>query len=80
MFNQVQVRALAGSLKDMHRFVLELLLPYLGCVLGVVLLGGEPSPQAEVLGVLKKVFIQDVSVQCCIHLSLHNDKCPSSCS
>ena len=44
MLNQVQVRALAGSLKDIQRHVPKPLLLCLGCVLRVVvLLEGEPS-------------------------------------
>ena len=44
MFHQVQVRALAGPLKDIQRLVLKPLLCCLGCVLKVVvLLEGEPS-------------------------------------
>ncbi|KAI3366390.1 hypothetical protein L3Q82_000548 [Scortum barcoo] len=39
----------------------------------VVLLKDEPSPQSEVKRTLKQVFIQDVSVHCCIHLSLYPD-------
>ena len=36
MFDQVQVRALVGPLKDIQRLVLEPLLHCLGCVLVVV--------------------------------------------
>ena len=50
MFDRVQVRALAGTLKDIQRLVPKPLLHCLGCVLKVVvLLEGEPSPQSEVL-------------------------------
>jgi hypothetical protein len=50
MLDWVQVRALAGPLKDIQRLVLKLLLRCLGCVLRViVLLEGEPSPQSKVL-------------------------------
>ena len=53
-FDQIQVRALAGPLKDIQR---------LGCVLKVVvLLEGEPLPQSEVLRALEQVFIKDLSV------------------
>ena len=49
MFDRVQVRALAGPLKDIQRLVPKPLLRCLGCVLrDVVLLEGEPSPQSEV--------------------------------
>ena len=51
MFDQVQVRALAGPLKDIQRLVLKPLL----CVLRVVvLLKGETSPQSEVLSPLER--------------------------
>ena len=43
MFDRVQVRALAGPLKDIQRHVPKQLLRCLGCVLKVVvLLEGEP--------------------------------------
>ena len=46
----VQVRALAGPLKDIQKLVQKLLLHCLRCVLRVVvLLEGEPLPQSEVL-------------------------------
>ena len=46
MFDRVQVRALAGPLKDIERPLLR----SLGCVFRVVvMLEGEPSPQSEVL-------------------------------
>ena len=65
MFNQVQVWALAGPLKDIHRLVTKPLLRCLGCVLRVVvLLEGEPSPLSEVLSALEQVFIKDISVLC----------------
>ena len=48
----VQVRALAGPLKDIQRLVPKPLLGCLGCVLRVVvLMEGEPLPQSEVLTV-----------------------------
>ena len=53
MLDRVQVRALAGPLKDIQRLVLKPLLHCLGCVLMVVvLLEGEPLPQSEVLSSL----------------------------
>ena len=74
MFDWVQVRALAGSLKDIQRVVPKTLLHCLGCVLRVVvLLEGEPSPQSEVLSALEQVFIKDRSVLCSVHLSLNHD-------
>ena len=49
MFNWIQVWALAGPLKDMHRLSLKPLLCSLGCVLWVVvMLEGKPFPQFEV--------------------------------
>ena len=57
MFDQVQVRALAGPLKDIQRLVPKPLLRCLGCVLRVVvLLEGEPSSQSKVLSALEQVF------------------------
>ena len=56
MFDQVQIRALAGPLKDIQRLVPNSLLHSLGCVLRVVvLLEGKPSPQSEVLSALEQV-------------------------
>ena len=80
MFNQVQVRALAGPLKDIERLVPKPLLRYLSCVLRVVvLLEGEASPQSEVLSNLEQVFIKDLSVLCSVHLFLDPDSCLSPC-
>ena len=68
------------ALKDIHRLVLKPLLCYLGCVLRVVvLLKGGPSPQSEVHSALEQVFIKDLPVHRCIHLSLDPDWSPSSC-
>ena len=50
MFDWVQVRALAGPLKDIQRLVPKPFMHCLGCVHRVViLLEGEPSPRFEVL-------------------------------
>ena len=50
----VQVRTLAGRLKDIQRLVPKPLLRCLGCVLRViVLLDGEPLPLSEVLSPLE---------------------------
>ena len=74
MFDWVQVRALAGPLKDIQRLVPKPLLCCLGCVLRViVLLEGEPSPQSEILSALEQVFIKDLTLLCSIHLSLDPD-------
>ena len=63
MFDWVQVRALAGPLKDIQRLVPKPLLHCIDCVLRVaVLLEGEPSPQSEVLSALEQVFIKDLTV------------------
>ena len=60
MFDPLQVRALAGPLKDIQRLVPKPLLRCLVDVLrGVVLLEGEPSPQSEVLSTVEQVFIKD---------------------
>ena len=73
-FDQVQVWALAGSLKDIQRLVPKSLLQSLGCVLRViVLLEGEPLPQSEVLSTLEQVFINNLSVLCSVYLSLDPD-------
>jgi hypothetical protein len=71
MFDKVQVRALAGPLKDIQRPVLKQLLRCLSCVLRVVvLLEEEPLSQFEVLSSLEQVFIKDFSVLCSVHLTL----------
>ena len=58
MIDWVQVRALAGPLKDIQRLVPKPRLRSLGCVLRVVvLLECEPLPQSEVLSALEQVFI-----------------------
>ena len=63
MLNQVEVRALPGPLKDIHRLVPKPILHCLGCVLRVViLLEGEPSPQSEVMSALDQISIKDLSV------------------
>ena len=80
MFNRVQVRALAGKLKGIQRLVPKPLLCCLGCMLRVVvLLEGEPSPQAEVLSALEQDFIKDLSLLFFVHLSLDLDSSPSPC-
>ena len=72
--DRVQVRALAGPLKDIQRLVPKPLLRCLACVLMVdVLLEGEPLPQSEVLSALEHVFIKDLSVLCSVHLTLDPD-------
>ena len=71
MIDQVQVRALAGPLKDIQKLVLKLLLRCLDCVL--VLLEGKSSLQSEVLSTLGQLFIKDLSVLCSVHLSLNPD-------
>ena len=74
-FDRVQVRALAGPLKDNQRLVPKPLLHCLCCLFRVVvLLEGEPSPQYEVLSALEQVFIKDLSVLCSVNLSLDPDK------
>ena len=51
MLDRVQIRALAGPLKDIQRLVPKSLQRSLGYVLKViVLLEGEPSPQSERTG------------------------------
>ena len=62
MFNWIQVWALAGPLKDMHRLSPKPLLCSLGCVLRVVvMLEGKPSPQSEVQSALEQVFFKDLA-------------------
>ena len=78
MFDQVQVRALAGPFKDIQRLVLNPLLRCLGCVLRViVLLEDEPSPQSEVLRAL--VFIKNLSVLSSVYIFLDPDSSPNPC-
>ncbi|XP_078262187.1 kelch domain-containing protein 1 isoform X3 [Rhinoraja longicauda] len=80
MFDRVQVQALAGPLKYIHRLVTKPLLRCLGCVLRVVvLLEGEPLPKSEVQNALEQVFIKDLSVLCSVHLFLDPNQSPSSC-
>ena len=74
MFDRVQVRALAGTLKDIQRLVPKPLLRCLGFVLRVVvLLEGEPLPQSAVLRALEQIFIKGLPVRCSVHLSLDPD-------
>ena len=74
MLDRVEVRALAGPLKDIQRLVSKPLLHCLGCVLRViVLLEGELSLGSEILSALEQVLIKDVSVLCAVHLSLNPD-------
>jgi hypothetical protein len=74
MFDRVEVRPLAGPLKDIQRLVMKPLLLCFGCVLRVVvLLEGEPSPQSEVLSAMEQVFIKDLSLLPSVHLSLDPD-------
>jgi hypothetical protein len=74
MFDRVQVRPLAGPLKDIQRLVPKPLLYCLGCVLRVVvLLEGDPSPQSENLIQSTQDFIKDLSVLCSVHFSLVPD-------
>ena len=61
MFDQVQVQALSGPLKDIQRLVPKPLLHCLGCELrGIVLFEGESSPHSEVLSTLEQVFVEDL--------------------
>src|SRR4029434_1333686 len=63
MFNWIQVWALAGPLKDMHRYSLKPPLCSLGCVPRVVvMLEGKPSHQSEVQSALEQVFFKDFGV------------------
>ena len=80
MFDRVQVRALAGPLKDFQRLVPKPLLRCLGCVLRVVvLLEGKALVQSEFLSTLEQVFIKDLSVLGSVHLSLDPDMSHSPC-
>ena len=78
MFDRVQVRTLAGPIKDIqtlvpsHSFIV--LAVCLGSLSDVVhLLEVEHLPQSEVLSALEKVLIKDFSVLCSVHLSLDPD-------
>ena len=69
MFDRVQVRSLAGLLKDIQTPVTKPLLRCLGCVLRViVLLEGEPLPQSVVLSALEQVLIKDLCTLLCLSL------------
>ena len=56
MFDWVQIRALAGPLKDIHRFVPKTLQLCLGSVLRITL-EGEPLTRSEVLSVLADYYV-----------------------
>ena len=74
MFDRVQVRALAGPLKDIQRLVLKPLLRCLSCVLRVVvLLEDEPFPQSKFLSALEQDFIKDLTVPCLVCFCLAPD-------
>ena len=61
IFVQVQVRPLAGPLKDIQRLVPKPLLRWLGCVLKVVLLlEGEPP------GCVRAIWPRRKVMECCI--------------
>ena len=63
MFICVQLRALAGPLKEIQRRVPKPLRCCLGCEIRfVVLLEGEPLPYSEVLSTLEQVFHQRISL------------------
>ena len=64
MFDWVQVRALTGPFKEIHRVVPKPLLHCLGCVLRVIVL------LSEVLSALDQVFMKDIYVLGSIQLSL----------
>ena len=69
MLDRVQVRALAGPLKDIQSLVSKPLLHCLCCVLRVVvLLEVEPSSQSEVLSTLDQVFIKNLCTLLCSSL------------
>ena len=75
MFDWVQVRALSGPLKDIHRVVPKPLLLCLCCLFRViVLLEGEPQAVSEALGALHEVFVKDISVLCSVQPSLNPDQ------
>jgi hypothetical protein len=79
IFDQVQVWALAGPLKDIQRLLPKPVLCCLGCV-HTVLLEGKLSPQSEVLRALEQVFIEDLFVLFSVHLCLDPDSSPSPCN
>ena len=67
MFDQVEVWALAGPLKDIQRLVPKPLLHCLGCVLRVIaLLEGKPSPSLRSWALWNTLL-------CSIHLFLYLD-------
>ena len=78
MCDWVQIRALAGPLKDIHRVVPKPLMRCLGSVpMVIVVLEGEPLAQSEVLSAPEQVFIEDISILCSVQLSLNPDQSPS---
>ena len=61
MLDWVQIRALAGPLKDIHKLVPKPLLCCLGCVFRiVVLMEGERSPQCVILSSLEQVWFSSM--------------------
>ena len=74
--DRVQVRDLAGPLKDIQILVPKPLLSCLGCTVCLDSLfcwKVNLPPQSEVLSVLEQVFIKDLSVLCSIHLCHYPD-------
>ena len=43
-----------------------------------LMLEGKPSPQSEVQSALEQIFVKDLGVLNCIHLSLYEDESPRS--
>ena len=73
------VWALAGPLKDSQRIVPKPLQRCLGCMLVIVTLKGELSPQSEVAYTLEQVFFKHLSVFRCIHHSCNSGQSPCPC-
>jgi len=77
----VWVYVRAGPFKNSHGVVVKPLLCYFSGVLGaIVFLEGEPSAQSEIQSTLEKVFVQDIPLFGCIHLSLDCNQSPCLCS
>ena len=71
-FDWIEVRALAGPLKDIHRVAPKPLLLCLGCVHRVIVL-----LESEVLSALDQVFLKYISVLCSVQFSLNPDQSAS---
>lgn len=79
IFDWVPVRALARSLKDVHRAVPRSLLHCFGCTEGRCPVGKWTFLRSEVLSTLDQVSIKVISVLCSVQLSFNPDHSPCTC-